>query len=54
MGFMQKDINRYGERLKIVMGEYAGVDAVFLLQNMFPILPQYIDPYIWLSKTLYL
>ena len=43
MGFMQKDIDRYGECIKIVMGKYAGVDAVFLLQNMFPILPQYID-----------
>jgi hypothetical protein len=43
MGFMQKDIDRYGECLKIVMGEYANVKAVFLLQNMFPILPKYID-----------
>ena len=42
-GFMQKDIERYGKCLKIVIGEYANVDAVFLLQNMFPILPRYID-----------
>ncbi|MDR1204075.1 MAG: hypothetical protein LBL26_01140 [Peptococcaceae bacterium] len=40
---MQKDIDRYGKCLKIVMGEYANVNAVFLLQNMFPILPKYID-----------
>jgi len=42
-GFIHKDIDRYGECLKIVMGEYANVNAVFLLQNMFPILPKYID-----------
>jgi|GEM_PF-257724 len=42
-GFMQKDVERYGRCLKIVIGEYAGVDAVFLLQNMFPVLPEYID-----------
>jgi hypothetical protein len=41
--FVQNDINRYGKCLKIVIGEYAGVGAVFLLQNMFPILPKYID-----------
>ena len=39
--FMQKDIERYGKCLKIVIGEYASVNAVFLLQNMFPILPNY-------------
>ena len=42
-GFIQKDIDRYGECLKIVIGEYTGINAVFLLQNMFPILPKYID-----------
>jgi hypothetical protein len=26
-----------------VIGEYGGASAVFLLQNMFPILPEYID-----------
>ncbi|MDR1616861.1 MAG: hypothetical protein LBR98_07615 [Syntrophomonadaceae bacterium] len=41
--YIQKDINRYGECLKIVTGKYAGINAVFLLQNMFPILPKYID-----------
>jgi hypothetical protein len=41
--FMQKDVDRYGECLKIVIGEYANVNAAFLLQNMFPILPKYID-----------
>jgi len=41
--FSQKDIERYGDCLKIVIGEYAGVKAAFLLQNMFPILPKYID-----------
>jgi len=42
-GFMQKDIDRYGKCLKIVIGEYTGTKAAFLLQNMFPILPKYID-----------
>ena len=43
MGFVHNDIDRYGECLKIVMGEYANISAAFLLQNMFPILPKYID-----------
>ena len=41
--FVQKDIDRYGECLKIVVGEYADINAAFLLQNMFPILPKYIS-----------
>jgi hypothetical protein len=41
--YMQKDIDRYGKCLKIVIGEYASVNAAFLLQNMFPVLPKYID-----------
>jgi hypothetical protein len=40
---VQKDIDRYGVCLKIVLGKYANVGAAFLLQNMFPILPKYID-----------
>jgi hypothetical protein len=40
---VQKDIDRYGACMKIVIGEYASVGAAFLLQNMFPILPKYID-----------
>ena len=40
---MQKDIERYGKCLKIVIGEYSGANSAFLLQNMFPILPKYID-----------
>ena len=43
IGLVQKDIDRYGECLKIVIGEYASVNAAFLLQNMFPILPKYIS-----------
>jgi len=42
-GFMEIDINRYGKCLKIVIGEYASGKAAFLLQNMFPVLPKYID-----------
>jgi hypothetical protein len=40
---VQKDVERYGKCLKIVLGEYASVNAAFLLQNMFPVLPKYID-----------
>jgi hypothetical protein len=43
MEHMNKDIERYGKCLKIVVGEYAEENAVFLLQNMFPILPKYIS-----------
>ena len=35
--------NRYGNCLGIVLGEYDGKDAAFLVQNAFPILPKYID-----------
>jgi len=41
--FIQKDIERYGKCIKIVTGDYIGANAVFLLQNMFPIIPKYID-----------
>ena len=41
--YVQKDIERYGECIKIIIGEYASVKAVYLLQSMFPILPKYID-----------
>ena len=43
IGHMQKDIDRYGKCLKIVIGEYASINAAFLLQNMFPVLPKYIS-----------
>jgi hypothetical protein len=39
----EQDIERYKRCLKIIIGEYAGSESVFLLQNMFPILPEYID-----------
>jgi hypothetical protein len=41
--FVAIDQEKYGECLKIVIGEYAQRESVFLLQNMFPILPKYID-----------
>ena len=34
---------RYGKCLTIVLGEYDNREAAFLLQNMFPILPHYLD-----------
>ena len=40
---VDKDIERYGECLKITIGEYANKSNAFLFQNMFPILPKYID-----------
>ena len=41
--FVDRDVEKYGKCLKIVIGEYAQRDSAFLLQNMFPILPKYID-----------
>jgi hypothetical protein len=41
--YVDKDIVRYGRCLKIVIGNYSGKNNAFLLQNMFPILPKYID-----------
>ena len=41
--FVDWDVEKYGKCLKIVIGEYAQRDSAFLLQNMFPILPKYID-----------
>jgi len=41
--FINKDIKRFGKCLKIIIGEYSGKKSAFLLQNMFPILPKYID-----------
>jgi len=38
-----KQAAKYGKCLTIVMGEYDGKKAAFLLQNMFPITEQYID-----------
>jgi hypothetical protein len=40
---VDKDIERHGECLKIFIGEYANKLNAFLFQNMFPILPKYID-----------
>ena len=41
--FMYKQIEKYGNCLTIVMGEYDGKQAAFLLQNMFPITEKYLD-----------
>lgn len=38
-----KQIEKYGKCLTIVIGEYDGKQAVFLLQNMFPITEKYLD-----------
>lgn len=38
-----KQVARYGKCLTIVIGEYDNRKAAFLLQNMFPILPKYLD-----------
>ena len=40
---IDKDIERYGKCIKIFIGEYANRQNAFLFQNMFPILPKYID-----------
>ncbi|MCL2105902.1 MAG: hypothetical protein FWH26_02390 [Oscillospiraceae bacterium] len=41
--YIDRDLNKYNKCLKLVIGKYAQRDSVFLLQNMFPILPKYID-----------
>ncbi|MCM1135914.1 MAG: hypothetical protein NC400_10110 [Clostridium sp.] len=38
-----KQKEKYGNCLTIVMGEYDGKQAAFLLQNMFPITEKYLD-----------
>lgn len=38
-----KQMEKYGNCLTIVMGEYDGKQAAFLLQNMFPITEKYLD-----------
>ena len=39
----KKQIEKYGKCLTIVIGEYDGRQAAFLLQNMFPITEKYLD-----------
>ena len=41
--FVDKDTLRHGKCLKIHIAEYANRLNAFLFQNMFPILPKYID-----------
>ena len=38
-----KQVEKYGRCLTIVLGEFADQQATFLLQNMFPITPHYLD-----------
>jgi len=40
---IEKDTARYGSCLKILVARYGDGQSVFLFQNMFPILPKYID-----------
>ena len=40
---VDKDTERHGKCIKIFIGEYANKQNAFLFQNMFPILPKYID-----------
>ena len=40
---IEKDTARYGSCLKILVARYGDGQSAFLLQNMFPILPRYID-----------
>ena len=42
-GIRDKQIEKRGECLSIVIGEYDGRQAAFLLQNMFPITEKYLD-----------
>ena len=38
-----KQVQKYGKCLTIVLGEFDGKEAAFLLQNMFPIREYYLD-----------
>ena len=38
-----KQVNKYGKCLTIVLGEFDGKEVAFLLQNMFPIRDYYLD-----------
>jgi len=40
---IEKDTARYGSCLKILVARYGDGQSAFLFQNMFPILPKYID-----------
>ena len=40
---IDKDVEKYGACLKILIARYGDGKSAFLFQNMFPILPQYID-----------
>ena len=40
---IEKDTARYGSCLKILLARYGDGQSAFLFQNMFPILPKYID-----------
>ena len=40
---IEKDTARYGKCLKILIALYGDGPSAFLFQNMFPILPKYID-----------
>ena len=40
---IEKDTARYGNCLKILVARYGNGQSAFLFQNMFPILPKYID-----------
>jgi len=41
--FIEKDVDKYGICNKIYIGKYGNGKSVFLLQNMFPILPRFIN-----------
>lgn len=40
---ISRDVARYVACLKILIARYGDEESAFLLQNMFPILPKYID-----------
>lgn len=43
IGIYNKKVDQHGRCLNLVISKYGGKKSVFLLQNMFPILPKYID-----------
>ena len=43
LSIIENDTKRYGNCLKILIARYGDGQSAFLFQNMFPILPKYID-----------
>jgi len=48
---IDKEMDRYGRCIKVLIARYGSGQSAFLLQNMFPILPKYIDHIHTIAKS---